>query len=64
MLRKAYSMYTSLDKAIVAFFMGILGVIGIVWHPLNISDGTIASVVGILTPLLVYLWPNAPKDAA
>lgn len=56
-------MYTSLDKAIVALVMGIIGVIGVVWKPLNISPETIASIVGIATPLLVYLWPNAPKDS-
>ena len=56
-------MYTSLDKAIVALVMGIIGIVGVLWHPLSISPETVASVVGILTPLLVYLWPNAPKDS-
>ena len=56
-------MYTKLDKAIVALVMGILGMVGVIWHPLNISPETVASVVGILTPVLVYAWPNAPKDS-
>jgi hypothetical protein len=56
-------MYTTLDKAIVALVMGVVGIIGVVWHPLSISNETIASIVGILTPLLVYVWPNAPKDS-
>jgi len=55
-------MYTALDKAIVALIMGIVGIVGMVWHPVNISDSTIATIVGILTPILVYVWPNAPKD--
>lgn len=55
-------MFTNLDKAIVALIMGVIGIVGIVWKPINISAETVASVVGILTPLLVYLWPNAPKD--
>lgn len=56
-------MYTTLDKAIVAAILGVLGIVGIVWHPIAISDATIASIVSIATPILVYLWPNAPKDA-
>lgn len=57
-------MYTSLDKAIVAFVMGVLAIVGVIWHPLGVSDATVASVVAMLTPVLVYIWPNAPKDAA
>lgn len=56
-------MYTKLDKAIVSAILGILGIVGIVWKPINISPEVIASIVGIATPLLVYLWPNAPKDS-
>lgn len=56
-------MYTTLDKAIVAFVMGVIGVIGIVWKPLGVSPELVASIVGAATPVLVYLWPNAPKDA-
>jgi len=56
-------MYSVLDKAIVAFLMGVFGIVGVVWHPLNISDATVASIVSIVTPLLVYIWPNAPKDS-
>lgn len=55
-------MYTSLDKAIVALVMGVIGIIGVLWKPLNVSPEAVASVIGIVTPLLVYLWPNAPKD--
>jgi hypothetical protein len=55
-------MFTNLDKAIVALVMGIVGIVGVVWHPINISPEAVASFVGIITPLLVYLWPNAPKD--
>lgn len=55
-------MYTALDKAIVACVMGILGLIGVIWHPVNISPETVATVVSIVTPILVYLVPNLPKD--
>ena len=55
-------MYSSLDKAIVAFVMGVFAIIGVVWKPINVSPETITSVIAIATPILVYLWPNAPKD--
>ena len=60
---RSITMYSVLDKAIVAFLMGVFGIVGVVWHPLNISDATVASIVSIVTPLLVYIWPNAPKDS-
>lgn len=56
-------MYTNLDKAIVALVMGIIGIIGVVWKPINISPELVTTIVGVATPLLVYLWPNAPKDS-
>jgi hypothetical protein len=54
-------MYTSLDKALVALIMSAVGVVGIIWHPLNISPEAVTAVVGTVTPILVYFWPNAPK---
>lgn len=56
-------MYTNLDKAIVACVMGVLGLLGVFWHPINISGETVATIVSIVTPILVYLVPNAPKDS-
>jgi hypothetical protein len=55
-------MYTTLDKAVVALIMGVIGVVGAVYKPLNIDPGVIATIVGGLTPIVVYFWPNAPKD--
>lgn len=55
-------MYTTVDKAIVALIMALVGIIGIFYHPFNISPDTVAVFVGILTPILVYLFPNLPKD--
>lgn len=56
-------MYTKLDKAIVALITGILGFVAIMFNKtINVSPETIAAVVGALTPILVYFWPNAPKD--
>lgn len=55
-------MFTSLDKAIVALIMAIIGIVGVVWKPINVSPEVVTTIVGVLTPLLVYIWPNAPKD--
>ena len=56
-------MYTTFDKAIVALVMAVIGIIGVVWKPINIDPTLVATIVGIATPLLVYLWPNLPKDS-
>jgi hypothetical protein len=55
-------MYTTLDKAIVALVMGIIGIVGVVYRPLNIDPTIVTTLVGALTPIIVYVWPNAPKD--
>ena len=54
-------MYTTLDKSIVAAVMGIVGLVSVVWHPINVSADTVAAAVSIITPVLVYLVPNLPK---
>jgi hypothetical protein len=55
-------MYTTLDKALVALVMGIVGVIGVVYKPMNIDPTVVATLIGAITPIIVYFWPNAPKD--
>lgn len=55
-------MYSTLDKAIVAAIMGVIGIVSVIWKPVNITSETVATIVGIVTPVLVYLWPNAPRD--
>ena len=57
-------MYTAFDKALVAVIMAIIGLIGVLWHPLNVSPDLVATVVSVITPILVYLVPNIPKDAS
>ena len=53
-------MFTSMDKALVAMVMGALYIVQTFtgfstdW----ISAEAVASVIGILTPALVYLVPN------
>ena len=57
-------MYTNFNKAAVAVVVAVIGLVGIFWHPINVSNETIAAIMGVLTPILVYLVPNLPKDPA
>ncbi len=53
-------MFTSLDKALVAAIMGILYIVqtftgfNLSW----LSADTITTLIGLLTPVLVYYTPN------
>lgn len=53
-------MFTSIDKALVALIMGLLFIIqtytgfSLSW----ISQETVATIVGLLTPVLVWAIPN------
>lgn len=53
-------MFTSVDKALVALVMGALYVATSfgVMVPAWASQTSIESVIGILTPILVYFVPN------
>lgn len=57
-------MFTSIDKALVAAIMGILFIVqtftgfNLSW----ISADTVTTVIGLLTPILVWAVPN--KTAA
>ena len=58
-------MYTTLDKTLVAALMGVIGLLNYVFPGLHIglSGESINALIVTVTPLIVYLWPNAPKDA-
>lgn len=53
-------MFTSIDKALVALIMGLLFIIqtytgfSLSW----ISPETVSTIVGLLTPVLVWAIPN------
>ena len=53
-------MFTSIDKALVAAIMGILFIvqtysgINLAW----LSHDTVATLIGLLTPVLVWAVPN------
>lgn len=53
-------MFTSIDKALVAMVMGTLYIIQTFtgFETSWISADAVASVIGILTPVLVYAIPN------
>lgn len=58
-------MFTSVDKALVALIMAIIWLINFfLGYNLSwISQDTVATVVGLLTPILVWAVPNKPKAA-
>jgi len=56
-------MYTSFDKAIVGFIMGAVGIANLFGIHFGLSADTVSSIVAVLTPILVYLIPNLPKDS-
>lgn len=58
-------MYTRFNKAVVAAVMGVVSFIEVMWHPLGLSEGTVATFISlVITPALVYLVPNVvPKDS-
>lgn len=56
-------MYTQFDKAIVSVIMAIILVLQRVFKiSLGLDEDTITIIITALTPLIVYLFPNAPKD--
>lgn len=58
-------MFTSIDKALVAAIMGILFIVqtftgfNLSW----ISADAVTTLIGLLTPVLVWAIPNKPKAA-
>ena len=56
-------MFTSMDKALVALIMSALFLLNF-FFGLNLgflTQETVATVVGLLTPILVWAIPNKPK---
>jgi len=58
-------MFTSIDKALVALIMSVIWLINFFFgYNLSwLSQDTIATVVGLLTPILVWAVPNKAKPA-
>lgn len=52
-------MFTSIDKALVALVMGFLFILNSVFGlDFGVDEQTVASIIGFLTPVLVYFIPN------
>ena len=56
-------MYSALDKAIVALVMGGVQLANVLGFHFGIDEHTVTVIVAGLTPMLVWLIPNAPKGA-
>ena len=55
-------MFTSYDKALIAIVMGVLFIVTSVWGEgwwSHATEETIAILLGVLTPIFVWLFPNA-----
>lgn len=58
-------MFTSIDKALVALIMSGIFLLNF-FFGLNlgfVTQETVATVVSLLTPILVWAIPNKPKSA-
>ena len=58
-------MFTSIDKALVAMVMGVLFIIQTYFgfNTAWISQDTVATIIGLITPVLVWAIPNKPVAA-
>lgn len=58
-------MYNTVTKALVALVMGLIAVAGVFFHKnIGISAETVTAIVSaVVTPFLVWLIPNLPKDS-
>ena len=56
-------MFTTFDKALVGIIMGGVALANVFGFHFGVTEATVTAVVGFLTPILVYLVPNLPKDA-
>lgn len=56
-------MFTSVDKALTALIMGLLFIIQTYtgFSPPWLTPDTVATIIGLLTPVLVWAIPNKQK---
>jgi len=55
-------MYTTADKAIVGVLMAAIQGANLLGFHFGIDQATLTAVVAGITPVLVWLVPNLPKD--
>lgn len=52
-------MFTTLDKALVAFVMGGASIASLVFGvKINLDPTTVTAILTALTPVIIYFWPN------
>lgn len=56
-------MYSVFDKAIVGIVMAGIQMANVFGLHFGLDQATVTTVVSMITPILVYLVPNLPKDA-
>lgn len=58
-------MFTTVDKALVAVVMALVFLLNhFTSFHFALDEGTVTSIVGVLTPILVWLVPNAKPAVA
>lgn len=55
-------MYSQFDKAITAVIMGIVQLANMFGFHWGLDEHTVTGIIGVVTPILVYIVPNLPKD--
>lgn len=56
-------MYSNFDKAAVAIIMALVQIANVFGFHWGLDQATVTTVVATVTPLLVWIVPNLPKDA-
>lgn len=56
-------MFSAFDKAATALIMAIVGMLNLFGLHFGLDQSTVTTIVTMVTPILVYLIPNLPKDA-
>lgn len=59
-------MFTTIDKALTALIMAVLWLVQYFtgWTVPGVDEGVVATLLGLLSPLLVYLVPNKKPEAS
>ena len=57
-----HEMYTQFDKVIVTLIMAVVSLLNYAGIHFGLSESTVTLVVTTLTPVLVWIIPNLPKD--
>lgn len=56
-------MYSNFDKALVAVIMGAIQLANVLGLHFGVDEHTVTTIVATVTPILIWIVPNLPKDA-